>query len=201
MGAHGTGKTTLGYSICAKLKTQHYTVNYVAEIARHIPATLKINEGTNFETQYWILNEQINAEILAQLRGANMIVTDRTVVDNYIYAYWATLPHVQQISVMDLQVMEAKCLHWVKTYDFLFYVTIPRRRIEVDGFRSTDKAFQREIDHCLREIIQKWKLPVVTLHGTNEARVNLMLETLFEQKFDQKTIQSSPFSASQKSEA
>ncbi|MHA1266211.1 MAG: AAA family ATPase [Candidatus Helarchaeota archaeon] len=183
MGSHDVGKTTLGFTICSKLKTRHYHVEYVAEVARHIPATLKVNEGTNFWAQYWILNEQINSEILAILRGANMIVTDRTVVDNYAYAYRASRPHVKQISKTDLKVMEVKCKHWVRTYDFLFYATIPDKKMEDDGFRAIDKEFQLEIDECLRKIIEDWNLKVVTLEGNNDERLEIMLTTLFKQEF------------------
>ncbi len=182
MGSHDTGKTTLGFSICGKLKTKHYNVDFVAEVARHIPVQLTVNEGTNFDAQYWILNQQINEEILAKLRGANMIVTDRTVVDNYAYAYRAALPHVKQISARDLGVMEAKCLHWVKTYDFLFYIGIPDKRMEDDGFRATDKKFQLEIDDCIKKIIKDWGLNVVNLEGNNDQRLNTMLNTLFKQE-------------------
>jgi nicotinamide riboside kinase len=183
MGSHDTGKTTLGFTICGKLKTRHYNVDYVAEVARHIPASLKVNEGTNFFAQYWILNQQINEEILAKLRGANMIVTDRTVVDNYAYAFRAALPQVGQISEEDLKIMEEKCLHWVKTYDFLFYVAIPNKKMEDDGFRSTEKEFQHEIDACIKRIIKEWKLDVVSLEGNNDERIDMMLSTLFKQEF------------------
>ena len=183
MGSHDTGKTTLGFTICAKLKTQHYNVDFVAEVARHIPVQLTLNEGTNFDAQYWILNEQINEEILAKLRGANMIVTDRTVVDNYAYAYRAALPHIKQVSEVDLKVMEAKCLHWVKSYDFLFHVGIPDKKMEVDGFRATDKQFQLEIDECIHQIIKDWNLKVVYLEGNNDERIDIMLNTLFKKKF------------------
>ena len=182
MGSHDTGKTTLGFSICGKLKTRHYHVEFVAEVARHIPVNLTVNQGTNFNAQYWILNSQINEEIIAKLRGANMIVTDRTVVDNYSYAYRAALPHVKQISEEDLKVMEVKCLHWVKTYDFLFYVTIPNKKMEDDGFRDTDRQFQREIDKILSQIVKDWNLNVVRLVGDNDERIEIMLNTLFKQE-------------------
>lgn len=183
MGSHDTGKTTLGFTICGKLKTRHYNVDFVAEVARHIPVQLTLNEGTNFDAQYWILNEQINEEILAKLKGANMIVTDRTVVDNYAYAYRAALPHIKQVLKEDLKVMEVKCRHWVQTYDFLFYVAIPDKNVENDGFRATDKQFQLEIDKCVRQIIIDWNLKVVNLEGTNDERIDIMLNTLFKKEF------------------
>jgi len=183
MGSHDTGKTTLGFTICSKLKTRHYNVDFVAEVARHIPVQLTLNEGTNFEAQYWILNEQINEEILAKLRGANMIVTDRTVADNYSYAFRAALPHVNQVTEEDLKVMEVKCKHWVKTYDFLFYVGIPNKKMENDRFRATDKQFQLEIDNCIKQIIIDWNLSVVNLEGNNDERIDTMLATLFTKKF------------------
>lgn len=180
MGSHNTGKTTLGYTICSKLKTQHYAVIYVAEVARHIPAQLAVNEGTNFQAQYWILNEQINEEILARLRGARVIVTDRTVIDNYTYAYRAA--QVGQISERDLKIMEAKCLHWASTYDFLFHVTIPRSKLEADGFRSTDRQFQIEIDTYLRRILTEWELTALELVGGNDQRVGIVLQALFKEE-------------------
>jgi thymidylate kinase len=183
MGSHDTGKTTIGFTICGKLKTRHYNVEFVQEIARHIPSQLIVNKGTNFYTQYWILNQQINEEILAILRGANMIVTDRTVVDNYAYAFRASQSHIKQVSEDDLKIMEAKCLHWVKTYDFLFYVPIPEKKMEDDGFRSTEKQFQLEIDDYIQQIVKDWGLNVVTLEGTNDERIETMLNTLFKQEF------------------
>ncbi|MHA1266160.1 MAG: AAA family ATPase [Candidatus Helarchaeota archaeon] len=178
LGTHGTGKTTLGFTVCSRLKARHYIVEFIAEIARTVPTSLTVNQGTNFGTQYWILNTQINKEILAQLRQPQMLVTDRTVLDNFAYAYRAA--NVGQISPEDLAVLELKCRHWMATYDFLFYTPIPSRSIEQDGFRATDRAFQKEIDHIIQQLIQEWALSVVPIEGDNETRTRKILATVFE---------------------
>jgi molybdenum cofactor biosynthesis enzyme MoaA len=55
--------------------------------------------------------------------------------------------------------------------------------MEEDGFRSTEKQFQLEIDDYIKQIIREWKLNVVNLEGTNDERIDTMLGTLFKQEF------------------
>ncbi len=173
LGTHDTGKTTLAFSLCSKLKSKHLFVGFVEESVRECP--FPINQMTNFLSQYWILNKQIIDEIEKHERY-NVIVTDRTTIDNYAYALRAS--KMGKISKDDLEILRIKSQHWAKTYNFLFYAKIPKKKLEDDGFRDTTKQFQKEIDQIIKELIKEWNLEVTELDGTNDDRLELALETL-----------------------
>jgi len=173
LGTHDTGKTTLAFSLCSQLKSKHLFVGFVEESVRECP--FPINQMTNFLSQYWIVNKQINCEIEKHERY-NVIVTDRTTVDNFAYALRAA--KIGKISPEDLEILRVICKHWAKTYNFLFYAKIPKKKLEDDGFRDTTKKFQLEIDQIIRELIHKWDLEVTELDGSNDYRLELALKTL-----------------------
>ena len=173
LGSHDTGKTTLGFSLCSRLKSKHLFVGFVEESVRECP--FPVNDMTNFLSQYWILNKQINYEIEKHERY-NVIVTDRTTIDNFAYALRAA--RNGKISSDDLEILRIKAEHWAKTYNFLFYATIPKKRLENDGFRDTTKQFQLEIDKIIQDLIKEWKLEVTELKGNNDNRLEIALKTL-----------------------
>lgn len=185
MGTHNTGKTTFVYGLLSALKADHSLfVGVVTEKIRECP--FQANEMTSFLAQYWTLNQQINAEIVEHTRY-NVLVTDRTAIDNYAYCIRAS--HQQdekgrpRINADQLEMLKLKCQHWARTYDYLFVTTIPaRKKMENDGFRSTDKQFQLEIDAILKEIIKDWTLneKVTVVQGNNEQRVDIALQKLAE---------------------
>ncbi|MHA1250563.1 MAG: AAA family ATPase [Candidatus Helarchaeota archaeon] len=172
LGTHSTGKTTLGHKLVSYLKESHFIVGWVGEIVRDLPAA--VNDLSAFLTQYWIINTQINKEIERQSNN-NVVVTDRTVIDNFVYAKNAAKK--DSISKEQLKVLEIICKNWSKTYDFLFYTQRTNFPIENDNFRSTDLQFQIEIDQMLKNIIRKWELKVVELHGNIDERFQKVLET------------------------
>jgi hypothetical protein len=173
LGTHDTGKTTLAFSLCSKLKSKHLFVGFVEESVRECP--FPVNQMTNFLSQYWILNRQINYEIEKHERY-NVIVTDRTTIDNFAYAFRAAKNG--KISPEELEILRVKAEHWARTYNFLFYARIPKKKLEDDGFRDTTKQFQLEIDQIIRELIKDWKLDVTELDGTNDRRLEIALQTL-----------------------
>ncbi|MBD3229550.1 MAG: AAA family ATPase [Candidatus Lokiarchaeota archaeon] len=172
LGTHGTGKTTLGHTIMSYLKENHFIVGWVSEIVRDRPAAVK--DLSAFLSQYWVLNSQINKEIERQSLN-KVIVTDRTVIDNFAYAKKSA---ANSISKKDLKVLEHICKNWSSTYDFLFYTQITKKPIEDDNFRSTNQRYQLEIDRMIRNIIKEWELEVVELSGKYDERFDRVLETL-----------------------
>ncbi len=85
IGAHGVGKTTLCYDLASRLKRQDRAVDLVKEVARSCP--LPINRETTLPAQAWILHTQI-AQELATAAQCDIVICDRSVLDNY--AYWCT---------------------------------------------------------------------------------------------------------------
>jgi len=173
LGTHSTGKTTLGHTIMSYLKENHIIVGWVGEIVRDIPAS--VNDLSAFLSQYWVINAQINKEIERQSNN-NVVVTDRTVIDNFAYAKRSA--NKNSISKKNLHVLETICRNWAETYDFLFYTQRTNYPIENDNFRSVNLQFQIEIDEMIKGIINDWNIKVVKLAGKYNERFEKVLETL-----------------------
>jgi nicotinamide riboside kinase len=141
IGTHGVGKTTLVYEVCSLLKKAHHNVELVTEVARQSP--FPVNAETTVEGQLWILHQQIAAELEASLR-APIVITDRSVLDNYCYLVnkFGRQPH-----------LEAWLAWWMAGYSLLIGVPPVQEQIPRDGFRSEDRAFQLRIHDLLNELI------------------------------------------------
>lgn len=140
IGSHGVGKTTLCYDLAARLKRRNVDVEVVREVARRCP--LPINQETTIAAQSWILHTQISWEIEACARH-DVVLCDRSVLDNYCYMVHAAGAHQMWELVFD---------HWLSTYEILVHVPVWSRP-SYDGVRAIDPAFQEEIDVLLEGMI------------------------------------------------
>ncbi len=140
IGTHGIGKTTLCFELAARLKRRSADVELVREVARRCP--LPINEATSAAAQAWILHTQIAEEIAA---GADheVVISDRSVLDNYCYMVHAATGS----RVWDRLIDE-----WLPTYDLLVQVPLWSRPT-YDGVRAADPRFQEEIHDLLEGMI------------------------------------------------
>ena len=82
IGSHGVGKTTLCFELAALLKKRDRVVEMVREVARFCP--LPINRETTIAAQSWILHTEIAEELVAENK-AEIVICDRSVLDNYCY--------------------------------------------------------------------------------------------------------------------
>ena len=141
IGTHGVGKTTLAYEVCSLLKKSHHNVELVAEVARQ--SSFPVNAETTIEGQLWILHAQIAAELEAGPH-APVVITDRSVLDNYCYLVnkFGRQPH-----------LETWLAWWMETYSLLIGIPIVDEGIPRDGFRSEDRAFQFRIQELLTELL------------------------------------------------
>jgi nicotinamide riboside kinase len=156
IGTHGVGKTTLCYGLAARLKRIDVSLDVVHEIARRCP--LAINHDTTVAAQAWILHTQIAEELVA---GSlyEMVICDRSVLDNFVYLLLAAGPQPALEELVDT---------WIATYDLLIHVPIcedPR----ADGLRSTDPGFQRAVHDRLRDELARRRLDCLDLAGVERA--------------------------------
>jgi nicotinamide riboside kinase len=170
IGTHGVGKTTLCYALAAGLKARDVTLELVREVARRCP--LPINQSTNVASQSWILHAQIAEELVAQ-EHYDVVVCDRSVLDNYVYMLVAAGTQRELEPLVD---------EWMTTYDLLLHVPIVEAP-NADGLRATDPAFQRAIEDRLLEELHRRKLPVENLdpaarHAWSDTAVELVLDRL-----------------------
>ena len=166
IGTHGVGKTTLCYDLAARLKRLDRGVHLVTEVARECP--LPINRGTTLDAQSWILHTQCAREI-AGVASGDVVVCDRSVLDNYAYLVHALGRRPE---------LDGWIRRWCSSYDGLFKVPLWQKP-RFDGTRDTDLAFQGEIDATIDELVRKFEVPVHALdRGAPQSWVNEILRRL-----------------------
>lgn len=146
LGSHGVGKTTLCFDVAARIKRLDMAVDLVKEVARACP--LPINRDTTLEAQAWILHTQVAEEIAAASRY-EVVVCDRSVLDNYAYL-------VHQVGRRPEY--EELVRTWMRSYDGLFKVPIIAEP-SFDGTRDTSATFQGEVDEVIDELIEALDVP------------------------------------------
>jgi thymidylate kinase len=149
IGTHGVGKTTLCFELAALLKKRDRVVEMVREVARFCP--LPINRDTTVAAQSWILHTEIAEELVAE-NEAEIVICDRSVLDNYCYLL-QTGKH---------PMLEPLVRWWTATYALLIKVPIVGS-LQFDGLRDVDAAFQRAVDEKIDAVVAEWKIDVVRL--------------------------------------
>ena len=150
VGSHGVGKTTLCFDLASQLKRLDLGVDLVKEIARRCP--LPINEETTLDAQAWILHTQI-AEEMAAGATYEVVVCDRSVLDNYAYL----VARVGRRPELDPLVGS-----WIRTYNALFKVPVLEAP-SFDGTRAVSRSFQLEIDETIDSLISAFGVDVIPL--------------------------------------
>jgi len=149
IGTHGVGKTTLCFELAALLKKRDKVVEMVREVARFCP--LPINRETTVAAQSWILHTEI-AEELAAENKAEMVICDRSVLDNYCYLLQSGRHPM----------LEPLVRWWTGTYQLLIKVPIVGS-LQFDGLRDVDARFQRAVDETLEDLLVDWNVSAVRL--------------------------------------
>ncbi len=150
IGTHGIGKTTLCFDLAARLKRRNNDVELVREVARRCP--MPINETTTSAAQAWILHTQIAEELAASARH-EVVIADRSVLDNYCY-----MVHASGASAL----WETIIREWLPTYDLLVHVPLWSQP-SYDGVRAVDPRFQQEIETILESMIDEYSLDPLRL--------------------------------------
>lgn len=138
IGSHGVRKTAAVASFAATLSRVGRSWELVREVVRHSP--LGINEGATPQAQLWVLVTQVQQE-LELASKADVLIADRSVVDNYAYLLRAA-------GGADPFCVEPMLRCWADTYDLLVRL-LPDVTLRADGVRSTNDAFRDEIERIL----------------------------------------------------
>ncbi len=166
-GAQGTGKTTLASALAKVLSLP--LIQEQARIAARDLGIKKLGDlggdpQKGVEYQWACLDYQRLAEA-TYLHG---FVSDRTTIDNA--AYWLKWHSHNAPSKENMRYYEMALDH-AMDYDLLIYVPAEFGPAK-DGFRSTDVAYQREVDLYIRMIAGMVAVPTITVKGSLEDRVN-----------------------------
>ncbi|NNC91596.1 MAG: AAA family ATPase [Acidimicrobiia bacterium] len=142
IGSHSVRKTNAVHSFAGAVGRSGRSVEVGREVIRFNP--LGLNEGATPEAQLWTLMAQIQQELELRNR-ADVLVTDRAVIDNFAYFLRAT-GGVDPFDVKPL------VRNWCSTYD-LFVRLLPDIPLRSDGVRSTNEKFRDEIEAILDAIV------------------------------------------------
>jgi nicotinamide riboside kinase len=115
------------------------------EVVRFNP--LGLNEGATAEAQLWVLLAQVQQELELAHR-AEVLVTDRSVVDNFAY-------YLRVTDGEDPFAVEPLIRRWATSYD-LSVRLLPDVALLADGVRSTNDAFRDEIEARLDRILPEY---------------------------------------------
>ena len=157
-GTHGSGKTTKAIDLM-----EHYTflgnkVLVVDEVARSCPYTL----GT-IEAQEWIWTEQMAREKCAMAQDVDVIICDRTVLDNLMYYY--EICETLQVPLHDQIIMEwdrwddlyREAVAWMPTYTQVIRMPLNLEWLRADDpIRPKGVAYACRIDALFDQFVQPY---------------------------------------------
>ena len=135
-GTNSSGKTTMAMEVCARLKRDHHVL---AELVSSQDRKITWSDAhfpVDPRAHFGMVTNMIHAEVQAELKGdANVVITDRSVLDLYAIAL---TDHPDSTMILSLGVA---VLAWVKTYTKIFYLApLPYQE---DGKRPSDEFRMR----------------------------------------------------------
>lgn len=163
VGAQCTGKTTLLNVLKEVPEFKDYL--YVKEIVRSLnkEKSIKINTEADFDSQLSIFKK--HSEILEK----DNFITDRSSIDAMVYSY-RNFQH-GLFDESEFLEFEGLFLNTAYLYDKVFFLPV-EFELESDGFRSTDREFQQEINNLFFEIFRTYEIDFVSLTGSLQERLD-----------------------------
>ncbi len=148
IGSHSIRKSNAVHAFASAVGRAGRSVEVGREVVRFNP--LGLNEGATPEAQLWVLMAQVQQE-LELARRAEILVTDRSVVDNFAY-------YLRVTGGDDPFGVEPLIRRWSTTYD-LSVRLLPDVSLLADGVRSTNDSFRDEIEAILDRILPVYLAP------------------------------------------
>ena len=148
IGSHSVRKSNAVHAFASTVGRAGRSVEVGREVVRFNP--LGLNEGATPEAQLWVLMAQVQQE-LELIGRAEVLVTDRSVVDNFAY-------YLRVTDGEDPFGVEPLIRRWAASYD-LSVRLLPDVGLLPDGIRSTSDAFRDEIEEILDRILPLYLAP------------------------------------------
>jgi nicotinamide riboside kinase len=169
-GSQSVGKSTVINALKQKEELKYYV--FIDEIVRKLvrEENVKIDKNSTHDSQMRILEEHYK-----NIWKYRNFISDRCALDAFVYATWDYVHG--KFTYAEHKIHESVFLDCIKSYDYIFYIPI-EFDIVPDGFRNTQKDYQREIDELFVKVIQKYNIKSNKLTGTCENRVRQFCEAL-----------------------
>ena len=150
-GTHCTGKTTLLDALRYETRFAQYA--FLPEVTRWVREIgHNINEDGTDLTQELILMRHIH-----NFWMYDRMITDRTMIDCYVYSKW--LWHQDKISQVTMDKVESAFLRSINemSYDRIIYLS-PEFPLVNDSVRSSNQQWQNEIHSHFKQVIEVYDL-------------------------------------------
>ena len=148
IGSHSVRKSNAVHAFASTVGRAGRSVEVGREVVRFNP--LGLNEAATPEAQLWVLMAQVQQE-LELIGRAEVLVTDRSVVDNFAY-------YLRVTGGEDPFEVEPLIRRWAASYD-LSVRLLPDVGLLPDGVRSTSDTFRDEIEGILDRILPIYLAP------------------------------------------
>jgi len=166
LSTHGTGKTALAHALVGEFKKRGYKTKVISEVATSLfEKGVPINENTTLPAQLSILMEQISEELWGTIKEYDIIITDRSVFDNFVY--------LQRKCGYDENIL--KFITWyAEMFPYSTLYKLPLMGVlQKDGVRSINEEFQRGVYQQLTDFlnhhkIKHFELPIPTTEFREE---------------------------------
>ncbi len=180
-----TGTASVGKTTTVKAAIPHLEqmfgepIAHLAEVARSLESRgFKINKEGNMQTQRMIEDEYLRLEAENSQKPK---IADRSIIDRYSY----TILNLGKGDPYE----ESELLKWYdrnivehcKKYTHIFHIPLTDDvKLELDGVRSPDEDYRRDIAKLQEDIISSYGIKVYTLTGPTHQRLRYITKALEE---------------------
>ena len=158
VGAQGVGKTTLGKTLELTYKRSYL----VRETVRECP--YPADAQADFKTEWWVLSHSILAEQEAKESGAQLIITDRCLLDIAVYSKLIQESNDGRLTKRQREMIDHTIDQWFmeNPYDMMFFIKVSpdvwKRRDLDDGFRSVDLEWYLRLNAEYESVLQRFNI-------------------------------------------
>ena len=167
-GTHGTGKSTIAYSLCTKIKLAGKNAIVLDELARKCPFT--INKGAGPHTPRWLICKQITEELELQTH-VDYVIADRSVADAYCYDL-VIQGNKSALSAYEGVIKE----HILNLYKAIYIPDMEAFNFQLaDGVRDLDPEFRSRVNTKIFKMYDKLGINYKVIHSIDDIYHDLRL--------------------------
>jgi len=172
-GAQGTGKSTLNRELTKILQSEIKSVKSIDSMSKKF---FKKEHLKNIESKEFLDAQlKIFAYASNEYLNTDSYISSRGFSDSYAYCKHVLDKNLHTEAMSNI-ISLAKQYHSILECK-IFYIPI-EFSLESKDLRSTNAAFQREIDSSIKEFLDSTSTKYITIHGTVQQRLDIILENI-----------------------